>query len=186
MGNGMDYTERMRDSATPSAILPAWHRAVAGYLQPGDPYQPWAPTDWARFAGQRKLPIFVQTNAATAHPWTDADQVVRQLRALGVPKGCYTAIDLESVVCPDYVEAYGDAMHLAGYKTWVYGSVSTVFGNPELNGYWVANYANAGPFMVNHPGVRATQYASPDTGSGGNWDSTAIPDWVYYSHSWWR
>ena len=176
----------MRDSDTASSLFQGWRRAVAGYLQPGDPYKPWSATDWTRFPDQRKLPIFVQTNALTAHPWTDADHVIEQLRALGVPKGCYTAIDLEGVIAPDYVEGYGDAMHLAGYKTWVYGEAATIFGNPPLNGYWVGAYAGEGPFMYDHPDVRATQYASPETGSGGHWDSSTILDWVYYSHSWWR
>ena len=182
----MTVIERMRDSANPAAITDDWRRAVAGYLAPGDPYEPWKPTDWARFTERRKLPIFEQSNPAQAHPWTDADQVVRQLRALGVPQGKYTVLAIETAICPDYVADYGDAMHLAGYKVWVYGSAATVFSNPSLNGYWVAEYANAGPFMYNHPEVRATQYASPNTGSGGDWDSSAIADWVYYSESWWR
>ena len=182
----MQWSERMRDSATPEGIPDSWTGAVAGYLSPGDPYRPWAPTDWARFSGRRKLPIYVQTEPQNNHPWTDADQVLRQLRSLGVPQGKYTVLDLDGAIDPAYVEGYGDAMHLAGYKTWVYGQASTLFANPPLNGYWVADYRGIGPYMYGGEHIRATQYASPQTGSGGNWDSSTLQEWVYWSDSWWR
>jgi hypothetical protein len=182
----MTWSERMRDAAMAGNIGLPFDGAIAGYLAGGDPYHPWTPLDWDKFPRNRKLPIFVQTNAAGAHPWTDADGVVRQLVDLNVPKGCYTVLDLDGAVAPDYVEGYGDALHLAGYKTWVYGSISTLFRNPPLNGYWAADYRGAGPFMVPADHVRATQYADPNTGSGGDWDSSTILDWVYWSDSWWR
>jgi len=72
-------------------------------------------------------------------------------------------------------------LHAAGYKVWVYGSASTVFSNPGLNGYWVADYASIWPFMYNHSGVRATQYAP-----GEYYGSFSIKDWTYYSGTWWR
>lgn len=180
------WTERMRDTDNPSAITANWAGAVAGYLPVGDPAGPWQPADWARFVGRRKLPIVEASDLAIYDPADLARQALQQLRLLGVPHGKYTALAIETQDQPDWVEAYGDYMHLAGYKTWLCGSASVVFNNPQLNGWWVEDWAEQGPFMYDHPGVRATQYASPQTGSGGDWDSSTILDWVYYSDSWWR
>ena len=97
-----------------------------------------------------------------------------------MPTRVYTVIDMEGRVDKTYVESFGQALQAAGYKVWVYGQASTVFGNPRLNGYWVADYANRGPFMYNHMHVRATQYAE-----GQNFDSSTVRDWTYNSGPWW-
>ena len=67
-----------------------------------------------------------------------------------MPKYVYTAVDMENRVDGTYVEHFGETLQDAGYKIFVYGSASSVFGNPLLNGYWVARtcrrpYMN-GPF----------------------------------------
>ena len=56
-----------------------------------------------------------------------------------------------------------------------------MFSNPPLNGWWVAFYAGIGPFMVDHPDVRATQYANGDL-----YDSSTVKPWTYDDGTWWR
>jgi glycoside hydrolase-like protein len=166
--------ERMRDAAFPGG-LDGWGRAVAGYYGGPNAYNVWANGDWLRFKGLRKLPIWVGGNDGTA----EGRQAVAELRALGVPKGAYTASDMETRVDRTYLDAFGAVLHAAGYKVWVYGSASTVFGNPKLDGYWVADYAGRGAF--NYAGARVTQYAS-----GPAYDSSAVRWWTYTFGTWWR
>ena len=73
----------------------------------------------------------------------------------------------------------GQVLQAAGYKVWVYGQRVLVFGNPRLNGYWVADYAGKGPFMYDHRHVRATQYAE-----GQNYDTSTVRDSTC-SSAWW-
>ena len=130
--------ELMRDSDHAAHIPEGWQGAVGGYLHGGNATRPWPASDWRRFRYNRKLPIFAQSRPA--HPVIDAQSAIAALRAIGAPPGVYTALDLEDAVDPPYVRTYGKELRQAGYKVWVYGQASTVFGNPALNGYWVANW----------------------------------------------
>ena len=181
-------SERMRDAAYAANIARPWDGVVAGYLNSrldGDPAHPWSRSDWQMFVHNRKLPIFVQSHPVTAMAETDAFAVLRALYELGVPHSVRTALDLETAVDAEYVRRYGQVMHWGGYHVWVYGSASTLFGNPPLDGYWVADYAGIGPFMYSHPDVRATQYS--DNLPGGRYDSSTIHPWVYDDmHHWWH
>jgi hypothetical protein len=170
----MAWAERMRDSAYAADIPPGWGGIVAGYLGGGNQLNAWSAADWQRFPGLKKLPVYVRTQPV--NPVDDAFGVLRSLHYLDVPagKGVWTALDLETAVAPAYVTGYGEVLHWAGFKVLVYGSASTVLGNPPLDGYWVADYAGQGPFMYPGANVAATQYASPATGSGGAWDSSAV------------
>jgi hypothetical protein len=172
----MDARERMRDAAYAVDIGP-YARAVAGYYGGPEAYHVWSPGDWKRYPGNRKLPIWVAGLDGTG----EGHDAVEALRDLGVPKRVYTAVDMEARIDKTYLEHFGEVLHAAGYKVWVYGSASTVFSNPGLNGYWVADYAGIGPFMYDHSGVRATQYAP-----GEYYDSSSVKDWTYYSGTWWR
>lgn len=172
-----DKRLRMRDAEFETNIVTSWHRAVAGYYGGPRAARVWPREAWKRFPQNRKLPIWVGG-------WDGINEginAVDLLRALGVPKGCFTALDLEMRVDRTYVEHFGRALNAAGYKVWVYGSASTVFGNPPLNGYWVAEYAGIGPFMYKHKNVRATQYAS-----GAKYDHSSVKTWSYYFGKWWR
>lgn len=183
----MAQVERMRDSANPLAIPQGFTGIVAGYLRKhGDPFEPWTKANWQRFKGNKKLPIFVESFPHMDHVEEEAFGVLQNLYTQGVPVGSYTAIDLETAVNPSYVEAYGKILNYFGYKVFVYGSASTVFNNPPLNGYWVADYAGIGPFMFDHPNVRATQYADPAHGSGGEWDSSTVKYWTAKFGKWWK
>jgi len=168
--------ERMRDSAFATNIDQAWAGAVGGYYGGPDAYNVWSPGDWKRFTRNRKLPIWV----AGLNGEIEGKSAVEALRALHVPARVYTAVDMENRVDKTYVEHFGQVLQAAGYKVWVYGSASSVFSNPRINGYWVADYAGRGPFMSRHPHVRATQYATTE-----QYDSSTVRDWTYHSGPWW-
>jgi len=168
--------ERMRDSAFAANIGQGWAGAVGGYYGGPNAYHVWSPGDWKRFHSNRKLPIWV----AGQDGHGEGRAAAGALHALGVPQHVYTAVDMENRADKTYVEHFGEALQAAGYKIFVYGSASSVFSNPHLNGYWVADYAGKGPFMYDHQHVRATQYAT-----GPDYDSSTVRDWTYNFGTWW-
>ena len=167
------FTMTMRDAAFASNIG-SWNGAVGGYIGGPNAYNVWTPGDWATFKRNRKLPIWVAGDSGA----DEATACIEALKKLGVPTGVPVAADMETRVDKTYLEHFGAAMGQAGYKTWVYGAASSVFGNPQLNGYWVADYSGRGPFMYSHAGVRATQWRS-----GENFDSSTIKLYQYF-HLW--
>ena len=167
---------RMLDAAFASDIPASWQGAVGGYLLAPRAFHPWTLQDWERFPGQRKLPIWVQSAGGE----TDGDACVAALQSLGVPPGVWMGLDMETRANAFYVNAFGTVLDLAGYKTWVYGSASTVFRNPPLHGYWVADFADIGPFLYLHPDVRATQFATDNLK-----DASTVKDYAYFDHPWW-
>jgi hypothetical protein len=169
----------MRDAAAAAGIGASWHGAVGGYYGGPAAWNVWKPGDWKRFAGRRKLPIW----AAGLNGADEAATAARALYDLGVPSGAYTAVAMENRVDRTYLGHFGAILATAGYKVWVYGSASTVFGNPALDGYWVGDWAGIGPFMYHRAGaeVRATQYAL-----GVGYDRSEVKDWTYYFGRWWR
>ena len=168
--------ERMRDSAFATNIDQAWTGAVGGYYGGPNAFNVWSPGNWRRFQPNRKLPIWV----AGLDGHGEGKRAIEALQALGVPKYVYTAVDMENRVDQTYVEHFGETLQGAGYKIFVYGSASSVFSNPRLNGYWVADFAGKGPFMYDNRHVRATQYAT-----GPDYDSSTVRDWTYDFGTWW-
>lgn len=140
--------------------------AVGGYLHSPNAYHAWDRTDWRPIPGP-KLPIYV----ATMNGRTDAEDCLIELQTLDVPKGKVIAYDLEGRIDVTLVASFGAVMQHHGYKVWVYGSADSVFGNPQLNGYWVADYLYH-EFMYNHPGVRATQWTD-----GPKYDQSTVKRW---------
>lgn len=173
--------ERMRDAEFPTNIQ-NWSGIVGGYLGGGNQAREWSAAEWGRFRGNKKLPIFVRTTPGNPGAWSDAVTVVSQLYQLKVPKQVFTALDLEGQADPVYVTNYGNAMHYFGFNVLVYGSASTVFGNPPLDGYWVADYINPPhPFEYPHADVATTQYrANVPPG----YDSSTVR-WAYQLRKWW-
>lgn len=139
----------------------------AGYYGGPDAFHVWAANDWRNFPGYR-LPIWVAGNNGA----TEGSDALRALRELRVPEGSYTALDMETRIDKQYVRSFASVVHPT-YRVMVYGSASTIFGNPNINGYWVADYRGIGPFMYRHPDVRMTQYAS-----GKLYDSSLVKSWV--------
>jgi len=185
--------------ASPRSVAPGTWAAVAGYIGGPTPHI-WSAEEWGRFgtahSGLKKLPIWVAAPAVHAHAArvgfnvadlpspaaadmalsadAEAWTALRRLYALGVPKGSPVVWDMETAVASTYLRTVGAVLEWGGYLPWVYGSASTVFDNPPLHGYWVADYAGKGPFMFDHPEVRATQYAS-----GPAVDSSTVKPWQY-------
>lgn len=165
--NGVEYYT-MGDAAFASNLFGTDFDIGAGYINaPGD-YHVWSSEDWKTIPGM-KLPIFVAGTTGLR----DAEEALTDLEALGA-KNCVVALDMElsgyKVNVP-YVSSFGAVMQHHGYLVWVYGSASYVFGNPKLNGYWVADYTYT-PFMYNHPGTRATQWTD-----GATYDQSTVKMW---------
>jgi hypothetical protein len=140
------------DAAFAASIPPGFDIAF-GYYGGPNAYHVWTAEDWQRFPGS-KVPIWV----AGADGPAEGHEAVQALQALDVPRRSVTVIDMETTVNPAYIHSFGAELRAAGFAVWVYGSLDTVFENPELDGYWVADYTGQ-PFMNPRLGVRATQYA---------------------------
>lgn len=164
---------RMFDASTPPDHAPAGYQAVAGYIGGATPHV-WTHAEWDRFNALKKLPIWVGRIVTGAPaPQNEAFEALRRLFELHVPKGSPVVLDLETHVDGPYVRSFGAVLSWAGYRTWVYGSASSLFRNPPLGGYWVADYTGT-PFMYQHKDVRATQYASGQT-----YDSSTVQTWQF-------
>lgn len=182
--------EMMRDAAFASNIDLSWADAdfnhiIGGYLRrpPGDPAHPWSPADWAMFPKNKKLPIVVQSNPGSiAGAKTDAFEALQDIFDADIPTGVQIALDLETAVDPEYVKEFGKILNWAGFKVHPYGSTSTLFGNPPLQGYWIAAPSpNGVPYEYNHPDVVMTQYAL-DVAPG--YDASAVR-WTEQLKKWW-
>jgi hypothetical protein len=180
----------MRDAEFASNIDLSWadsdfNHIIGGYVRrpPGDPAHGWTPAEWGMFPKNKKLPIVVQSNPGNvAGAQTDAFEALQDLYALGVPTGVQVALDLETAVDPTYVQEFGKILKWAGFHVHPYGSTSSIFKNPPLQGYWVASpAANGQPFEYNHPDVVATQYAL-DVPPG--YDASTVR-WALQLQKWW-
>jgi hypothetical protein len=145
---------RFADAAFARNIPPGF-AGVFGYYGGPNAYHVWPAGDWGLFPGP-KCPVWVGGQEGSAEGMA-AGEV---LRSMGVPAGSVTALDMETRKDVTYVEHFGAQLAAAGYLTWVYGSASTVFGNPPLNGYWVASYGISYTqvlALLEQPHVRAVQ-----------------------------
>jgi hypothetical protein len=163
-----------RDAAFP-ANLHGWPGLVFGYYGGPMALNIWDNSAWRAF-GSYKVPIWVGGMAGAP----EGQQAVAKLQQLEVPTGCETLLDMETRVDRTYVEHFGEVLQGAGYKVLVYGSISTLFKNPQLNGYAVADPTGV-PHMYPHPGVRMTQYAF-----GPLFDSDVIKHWIATDGHLWR
>lgn len=162
----MGNTFTMGDAAFAANLFGTKFDAAAGYLSSGYQFHAWTAADWNTVPGP-KLPIWVGGFQGKQ----EAEACLNQLTTLKVTSGATVALDLEMRVDKTYVAAFGAIMQHYGFKVWVYGSASTVFNNPQLNGYWVADYTFT-PFMHSHPGVRATQWTD-----GAKYDQSLVKEW---------
>ena len=164
--------EPMADAAF-AANIPPGFQVAGGYYGGPHAYHVWPRSDWGRFPGFR-LPIWVGGQAGEA----EGEAAAAELEALGVPPGSITALDMETRRDITYVEHFGAVLHSAGFRVWVYGSRSTVFSNPQLNGYWVADYslthAEVIGLLETH-GIRAVQYAA---GLAPGYDASLVKRWT--------
>jgi hypothetical protein len=159
----------MGDAEFPQNLDGTAFDAVGGYLPAANAAHGWTNADWAGIRGP-KLPIWVAPFGSKSG-LKDAEATLLSVDSLHIPKGMVIALDMETSVDVTYVAAYGAIMQHHGYKVWVYGSASSVFGNPQLNGYWVADYIRT-PFMYAHMGTRATQWTD-----GARYDQSTVKQW---------
>jgi hypothetical protein len=173
----------MWDASTPPQTLPTGYDAAAGYVG-GDTPHVWTLAEWRNLGSLPKLPIWVRSNPPTgatqaaAQGKADAFAALEQLYKIGCPRGYTVALDLETAVSGALVNAFGSVMRWAGFYVWVYGSKSTVFGNPGLDGYWVADYTGQ-PHFATGPDVRATQWTD-----GPAIDKSLVKWWSWRNRLW--
>jgi hypothetical protein len=165
----------MYDAAYP--VKPPGYKVTVFYIgSPGATPHVWTPGEIAQYSYSLKLPAYVPSWFHTGE-WNvqaDAEECLNELRLLGAPMGCTCALDFETEVNASYVETFNNLLLIAGYKTLIYGSQSSLFKNPKPSaGYWVANYNNGRQLT---PGSIATQYAVFTTYDANVIDSS-VPLW---------
>lgn len=158
------------DAAYPPAPPPATD-AVLIYAG-GDATHVWTDAEIAAQTARYRVPCWVRSNPQQADGAADATQLVSWLAAHRAPEETLVMLDLETAVDPVYAGTFGSVMHAWGYKVAPYGSTSTLFRNPQLDGYWPADYTGT-PHLYPHPGVIATQYLR-----GLSFDMSVIADGV--------
>jgi hypothetical protein len=122
-----------QDAAYPAGTPQPGVIVTAGYIG-GDALNVWTSADWAQWGTRYRVPIWVRSDPTSVDPTADGDACVAALTALGAP---------------------------APYLVLPYGSTSTLFQNPQIDGYWPAAYGAAE--LWNAPGVVATQYLAAAT-----------------------
>lgn len=167
---------RMADAAFAQDITPGFEIAAGYYGGPGA-FHVWAAKDWDRFPGYR-LPIWVPS-PGNKSGLKDGAEAVAALQQLKVPAGSFTVVDMEAMRDRTYVEHFAETLHAGGgYRLWVYGSRSTVFGNPPCNGYWVADYGIStaqGIRLLETPHVRAWQHLA---NIAPGYDASLVKQWT--------
>lgn len=145
--------------------LPAGYRACLVYAGGSSAAHAWDDAELARVAHLPRLPCWVPTPGHEG-PLEAADQFLAWLRAHGVPtqaeaggRPVHVMWDMETGKEPDaqWLNRAADQLASAGYWNVVYGSTSTLFGQPARDGYIVANPTGQ-PHMFPHPQVKGTQY----------------------------
>ena len=103
----------------------------------GDTPHAWTAAEIAAQPERWRLPVWVRSYGGV-NPNADSAAMIQWLKSNNVPTNTATVLDLETLVDPTYVNQYAAALHAAGYLVLPYGSASTLFSNPELDGYFVA------------------------------------------------
>jgi hypothetical protein len=166
---------KMADAAFAPNIRPGFEIAAGYYGGPGA-YHVWSAADWDLFPGFR-LPVWVPS-IGNKNGTDDGLQAVKALKALNVPPGSFTVVDMEGMRDRTYVTNLAATLSASGYRLWVYGSVSTLFGNPPANGYWVADYGIStaeGARLLETPHVRAWQYQA---NIAPGYDASLVKQWT--------
>ncbi len=159
--------------------VPAGFDACMVYAGGSSAAHAWSEQELALVAHMPRLPVWVPTPGSD-NPATAAADFAAWLKAHNVPainrKGEHLRVmwDMETGKEPDpqwLNQAADHLLKLAGVRNLVYGSVSTLFGQPQRAGYVVANFpqppAVGQPHLYQRPGVVATQYSAGVPVSGG-------------------
>lgn len=139
------------DSAYPQSPPPP-SQVVLIYIG-GDTPHVWTDAEIAGQPERYRLPVWVRSNRPVTIQ--DATDTIQWLQAHNVAPGVAVVLDLETLVDPGGVNVYGNEMHAHGYKVLPYGSRSTLYQNPALDGYFDAHPGD--PLGTIDPGNVATQ-----------------------------
>jgi len=119
----MTGTLTFYDAAWPPAPPPKTD-GVCGYIG-GDTPHVWTAADWRSQTARYRLPIFVRSNPPGPGASADVVTAVRQLQAIGAPKGMLVAWDMETAADSAYIASVFRDLSSFGYRLIVYGSEST-------------------------------------------------------------
>jgi len=145
-------TKTVVDASVPSSAMPA--ADVVLIYAGGDTPHVWTDAEIAARTERYRLPAFLGSNPGR-DPAADAAAMITWLDSHGCPLHVATVLDLEGLVAPAYVEAYGAELHGAGFLVLPYGERSTLESNPQLDGYFDAHPGE--PLGTVDPGDVATQ-----------------------------
>jgi len=162
------------DTARLDFPVPAGYQCCLVYMGGSSATHAWDREELAKVAHLRRLPVWVPTPGQD-HPGDVALQVVAWLRRNKVPPGRHVLWDMETGKEPDpaWLNMAAGRVAKAGFRNLTYGSMSVVFGNPQRDGYFVAN-PTGHPHMVSRIGVKGTQYAFDIAVPGGTIDQSLI------------
>lgn len=163
------YTEG-RDAAF-SNNIGQFTGVVGGYIGGPNAFNVWKAQDWSAFRNHPLMPIWVCGQDGEL----EAREMLKVLAGLAVPSGSPVALDMETRVDHSYLLNFQKVIIPTNYKLLVYGSAATVFSNPSLNGYWVAEYTGHPHMHDGHKSVRGTQWAG-DVPPG--YDASLWKDWI--------
>ena len=125
------------DAAYPPASVPGGSTTALIYAGGDTPNPISAPATVPVYAGiSYWLPAWVRSDPRSASAATDAAALLEWLKRNSAPSGCSVVLDLETAVTASYVTTFAAA--LAPHPVLLYGSRSTLFGNPQRAGYFLA------------------------------------------------
>jgi len=130
------------DAAFPPASPPPADGVVI-YIG-GDAVHVWTAEEIGMQPARYRLPVFVRSNPrGVAGVAADVNAALRQLTAIGAPRGTLCAWDMETAVDKAYISGVYAGLAAHGYMLIVYGSQSTVMGNDAPDGlYWGADWTS--------------------------------------------
>ena len=167
---------RMFDASVPPARAYPGCAAVAGYIGGATPHV-WTLPEWERFSAYRQLPIWVKAGSGT--PLSQARQAATKAAGMGwrpfATHRRWIVLDMETWDDPPFVSDFAVTLHKQGFGCLVYGSASSVYGNPHADGYWVADWDGI-PTLENFPDIKIHQYADNVPWDGGAVDLSVLPD----------
>lgn len=152
------------DASTPPEKAPPKTAVACGYIGGETPHV-WTNTEWARFDGMKKLPIYVSALAVgkPGDARTEAFDALRAMYNLKVPKGSPIVWDMETAVNDTYLKQVQSIVNWYGYKLWPYGSMDAIMHSTPCDGRFVADWNYDKPALAPGRYVVATQWKS-DTG----------------------
>lgn len=151
------------DISNPLDQVVGGYDVAGGYIGGATPHV-WTPQQWNSQTARWRAPFWLCDPARD--PAVQGDDIVAKLKSLGAPRGCIVLLDMETRTDAHLVNGIANVVHAGGYNSGVYGSESTVFGNPPRSGYMVALYDGV-EALYEHPHSIGKQYADMVKGPGG-------------------